>query len=325
MPEPRVVFLTSHGQKMRDYVASFAPPGVKFSCADLSLPDERKIEVLKEADYLIVHPAVLSDKVLQGARHLKLIQLLSAGYDGVNLKLARELGIPVANNGGANSITVAEHTIMLMLAVYRNLVKMANNAKAGAWRDLEATTLSSFEIAGKTVGLVGMGNVAREVAKRLKGFDTTVQYYDKYVTLQPDVERELAVKKTTLENLLKTSDIVSLHIPLTSETRALIGREQLAMMKPTAIIINTSRGGVIDQRALYEALRDKRIAAAGLDVLEPEPFDRNEPILRLENATVTPHSAGFVYDSYKRRASNAFENIMRVHRGEKPRWIAQFL
>lgn len=325
MPEARVVFITSHGQKMRDYVASFVPPGVKFSCADLSLPDEKKIEVLKNADYLVLHPAFLSDKVLEGAKHLKLVQLLSAGYDGVNLKLARELGIPVANNGGANSVTVSEHTVMLMLAVYRNLVKMANNAKAGAWRDLEQATLSAFELAGKTVGIVGMGNVAREVAKRVKAFDTTALYYDKYVTLQPEVAKELGVKKVSLEELLRTSDVVTVHIPLTSETRALIGREQLAMMKPTAILINTSRGGVVDQRALYEALSNKKIAAAGLDVLDPEPFDRNEPILRLENATVTPHSAGFVYDSYRRRASNAFENIQRVQRGEKPKWIAQFV
>ncbi len=325
MPKARVAFITSHGQKMRDYVASFLPPGVKLTCIDQNLPDEKKLEELKSAEYIIVHPPTLSDKVLQGAKHIKLIQLLSAGYDGVNLKLARELGIPVANNGGANSITVSEHTIMLILAVYRNLMRMANNAKAGAWRDLEQATLNAFELAGKTVGLVGMGNVAREVAKRLKGFDVTVQYYDKYVTLQAEVEKELAVKKVPLEQLMRTSDVISCHIPLTSETRQLIGRDQIAMMKPSAIFINTSRGGIVDQRALYEALRDRKIWAAGLDVLDPEPFDRNEPILRLENATVTPHSAGFVYDSYRRRAANAFENIQRVHRGEKPKWIAQFV
>ena len=324
MTKTKAVFFTSHGQQIRDYVTSFAPPKVELVFGDLDLPDDDKIKLLSDAEYCLVHPAFLSDEVLRKSSHIKLIQLFSAGYDGINLPLAREVGIPVANNGGANSISVAEHAMLLMLAVYRDLVHQAENARTGRWRDLEATTLSCFELAEKTVGILGMGNIGQQLAKRLKGFDVTAQYYDKYVTLSPEQERELGLKKVSLEELCRTSDLISVHVPLTSETRHIMGAEQFAMMKPTAIIVNTSRGGVIDQEALYETLKEKRIAAAGLDVLDPEPFDTSDPIFKLDNVIITPHSAGFVFDSYKRRSINAFANIQQVMSGQEPMWIARF-
>lgn len=325
MSKAKAIFFTSHGQKIREYVASFVPAEIELQFADLDLPDGEKIRLLSEAQFCLVHPAFLSDDVLRKSGHIKLIQLFSAGYDGINLPLARELGIPVANNGGANSISVAEHAMLLILAVLRDLVRQAENARAGKWRDLESTTLSCFELAEKTVGIIGMGNIGRQLARRLQGFDVSARYYDKYVALPPAVEQELGVRKVSLEELCKTSDVISIHVPLTSETHHLIGREELALMKPSAILVNTSRGGVVDQQALYEALKEKRIAGAGLDVLEPEPFDITDPIFRLDNVTITPHTAGFVFDSYKRRALNAFQNIQRVMAGQEPRWIAQFV
>ena len=324
MTEAKAIFFTSHGQQIRDYMTSFAPPEVELVFADLDLPDGEKVKRLADAEYCLVHPAFLSDEVIRKSSHIKLIQLFSAGYDGINLPLARDLGIPVANNGGANSISVAEHAMLLMLAVYRDLVRQAENAHTGRWRDLEATTLSCFELAEKTVGIVGMGNIGVQLAKRLKGFDVSAQYFDKYVTLSPEVERELDLKKVSLEELCKTSDIISIHVPLTSETRHIVGAEELALMKPSTILVNTSRGGVVDQKALYDALKERRIAGAGLDVLDPEPFDTNDPIFKLDNVTITPHSAGFVFDSYKRRAINAFQNIQRVMSGQEPMWIARF-
>ena len=325
MSKAKVVFFTSHGSKIREYVASFAPREIELQFADLDLPDGEEIKLLEQAQFCLVHPAFLSDEVLRNAGHIKLMQLFSAGYDGINLPLARELGIPVANNGGANSISVAEHAMLLILAVLRDLIHQAENARTGKWRDLETTTLSCFELAEKTVGIVGMGNIGRQLARRLQGFEVSAQYFDKYVTLPPDVERELGLKKVSLEELCRTSDVISIHVPLTSETRHIIGPGELALMKPSAILVNTSRGGVVDQQALYEALEERRIAGAGLDVLEPEPFYTADPIFRLDNVTITPHSAGFVFDSYKRRALNAFENIQRVMSGQEPRWIAQFV
>lgn len=324
MTRARAVFFTSHGTEIRNYITTFCPKEIDLVFGDLDLPDAEKIKLLSGAEYCLVHPAFLSDEVLRKSRHIKLIQLYSAGYDGINLPLARELGIPVANNGGANSISVAEHAVLLMLAVYRDLVHQVQNARTGRWRDLEATTLSCFELAEKTVGILGMGNIGQQLAKRLKGFDVTAQYYDKYVALPADRERELGLKKVSLEELCRTSDVISIHIPLTSETRHIIGAQQLAMMKPMAILVNTSRGGVVDQKALYQALKEKRIAAAGLDVLDPEPFDISDPIFKLDNVIITPHSAGFVFDSYKRRSINAFQNIQRVMEGKEPMWIARF-
>jgi phosphoglycerate dehydrogenase-like enzyme len=321
---PKAVFFTSHGKKIRDYVATFCPQDIELVFADLDLPDSEKVKLLKDARFCLVHPAFLSDEVLRKSTHIKLIQLFSAGYDGINLPLARQLGIPVANNGGANSTSVAEHAVLLMLAVYRDLVHQAENACTGRWRDLEATTLSCFELAEKRVGILGMGNIGVQLARRLKGFDVTMQYYDKYVTLAADVAGELGLRKVTLEELCKTSDVISIHVPLTSETRSIVGAKELAMMKPTTIIVNTSRGGVIDQMALYQALKERRIAAAGLDVLDPEPFDVKDPIFKLDNVIITPHSAGFVFDSYKRRSINAFQNIQRIIAGQQPLWIARF-
>jgi phosphoglycerate dehydrogenase-like enzyme len=170
-----------------------------------------------------------------------------------------------------------------------------------------------------------MGNIGRQMAQRLKGFDVTALYFDKYVALPSDVEQELNVTKVSLEELCKRSDVITIHVPLTSETRHLIGARELVLMKPSTILVNTSRGGLVDQKALYEALKERRIAAAGLDVLDPEPFDTRDPIFQLDNVTITPHSAGFVFDSYKRRAQNAFANVQRVMIGQEPMWIAQFV
>lgn len=325
MANVRVVFFTSHGAAIRDYVASFCPTELDLVYADLDLPDDEKVTLLAEAQFCLVHPAFLSDEVLLHAGHLRLIQLFSAGYDGINFQLARQLGIPVANNGGANSISVAEHAVLLMLAVYRDLIRQASNSRSGRWRDLEKTTLSCFELAEKTVGILGMGSIGMQLAKRLQGFDVGLLYTDKYVALPQDVERRWGLQKVTLEELCATSDIISVHLPLSSETRHIIGEREFARMKASTIIVNTSRGGVIDQAALYRALAERRLAAAGLDVLDSEPFDVKDPIFTLDNVIVTPHTAGFVFDSYKRRAVNAFENIQRVMRGEEPLWLARFL
>ena len=150
-----------------------------------------------------------------------------------------------------------------------------------------------------------------------------LQYYDKYQQLTPTEEGTLGIKGVSLEELLLTSDVVSIHVPLSPETRGLIGKSEMALMKPTAIIINTSRGGVIKEMDLVEALRSGVIAAAGLDVLESEPPDPNDPLLRLDNAIVTPHIAGPTLESIPKRAANSFANIQRVWNGEPPLWVAQ--
>ncbi len=324
MPEPKVVFLNDLDDRYCQIVVDEAPPGMTVVAASNRLDEDTQIELARDADFLLLFPGRLSDRVLTNAPNVRLLQLLSAGYDRMNLKLAADLGVPVANNGGANSVAVAEHAIMLMLAVYRRLYHYGHVVKGGGWRPTGDRTIDTYEIEGKTVGLVGIGNIAQKVARRLRGFDVALLYYDKYASLRPTEEEALEIRPVDLETLLTTSDVVSIHVPFTSETRNMIGAAELSMMKPSAILINTARGGIVDEAALVEALQTGSIAGAGLDVLEHEPPDPNDPLPKLENVIVTPHTAGPTYESLAKRAANSFYNMQRVWNGEEPLWTAQF-
>ena len=323
MADMKIVFFNAMDADMQELAIDQALPGMNVIAKPIGMDDEEKIDLVKDADFIMLWPAYLADRVLQAAGKCKLVQLLSAGYDQMNLQLAADLGIPVAANGGANSVAVAEHTILLILACYRHLLRYTNSVRAGRWNPAQEYTIDLFELEGKTLGLIGMGNVARQVARRARAFGVNLQYYDKYHQLTPTEEEALAVKRASLEELLCTSDVVSLHVPLGPETRGLIGKTELALMKPTAIIINTSRGGVIAETPLLEALRSGVIAAAGLDVMESEPPDPNDPLLQLDNAIITPHIAGPTLESIPKRAANSFANIQRVWNGEPPLWVAQ--
>ena len=169
-----------------------------------------------------------------------------------------------------------------------------------------------------------MGNIGRQVARRAAAFDLELQYYDKYHPLTPVEEETLGIQAVSMDTLLQTSDIVTTHVPLTRETYGMIGKRELETMKPTSVIINTSRGGVIDETALAEALISKTIAAAGLDVMEHEPPDPNDPLLQIENLIITPHTAGPTLESIPKRAVNAFENIQRVWDGQPAMWTAEY-
>ncbi len=324
MAGPKVVCLTDLDAELRQVVAGQALPGMDVVSEPLNSTEGEQIELVAGADYLIIWPAHISDDVLKAAKKCRLVQCLSAGYDKMNLALAAELGIPVANNGGANSVAVAEHTMMLILASLKKMVVNANNVRAGGWRASTERRPDVFEFEGKTLGLIGIGNIAKRVAKRARAFDVSVQYFDKFAQLSADEQKELGVKEVGFEELLRTSDVLSLHVPLTPDTRNMISEEELALMKPTALIINTSRGGIINEEDLAVALKTGVIAAAGLDVLEQEPPPAGHPLLELDNVIVTPHNAGPTLESIPKRAANAFENIQRVIDGEAPLWTAKF-
>jgi len=275
---------------------------------------------MHEAEYLLGFPRFLPDEAYTDARRLKLVQVLSAGYDFVNIEGARKARVPICSNGGANSVAVAEHAIMLMLAVYRKLIAFHQNVAAGQWHRGIPRTVDIYELEGKTVGLVGLGNIGQQVARRIKAFDTNVIYYDAF-RRGPEDEARLGVKYVPLGTLLQTADIVSLHVPLNDSTRRMIGAEALAQMKPKAILINTCRGEVVDEPALIEALERGHILAAGLDTQEKEPADPANPLLKLPNVTLTPHSAGPTVDSYRKRFHNGYANVARVASGERPLWL----
>jgi phosphoglycerate dehydrogenase-like enzyme len=275
---------------------------------------------LRGAEYLLGFVRFLPDNAYTDATRLKLVQVLSAGYDSVNIAGARKARVPICSNGGANSVAVAEHTIMLMLAVYRKLTAFHQNVARGQWHGGIPRTADIFEMEGKTVGLVGLGHIGQQVARRLQPFDTHVIYYDPF-RRSPEEEARLGVQYVPLQTLLETADIVSLHVPLNDSTRHLIDADALGRMKPKAILINTCRGEVIDEAALIDVLQQGRILGAGLDTQEKEPPDPSNPLLTLPNVTLTPHSAGPTMDSFRKRFQNGYANIQRVAQGQPPWWI----
>jgi glyoxylate reductase/D-3-phosphoglycerate dehydrogenase len=324
MADMKVVFFTNIDAELRQVVADKALPEMDVVTAPADMDDDEKIELVREVDFIMLFPGKISDRVLQAATKCKLIQLLSAGYDEMNLPLAEDLGIAVANNGGANRVAVAEHTLMLMLATHRRMMFYANNVKAGRWKQEQDRKIDVFELEGKTLGLIGMGNIGRQVARRAAAFDMELQYYDKYHPLTPVEEETMGIKTVDMDTLLQTSDVVSTHVPLTRDTYGMIGKRELELMKPTGVVINTSRGGVIEETALAEALISGTIAAAGLDVMEHEPPDPNDPLLQIENLVITPHTAGPTLESIPKRAANAFENIQHVWSGQLAMWTAEY-
>ena len=316
MSRPRVVFLHGLPQTIVDAIVSHTPDGFETVAVDESAPEGEREEAVAGADFIIVYGADLNERLLRAAGKARLVQLLAAGYDGMDLDLMHELQIPCASNGGANSWAVADHAVLLMLALYKRLLPAERSTREGRWRE-PIDGLNTFEMAGTLVGILGMGNIGRQVARRVQAFDATVQYYDKY-PLPAERERELGVTRVALDELFRTSDIVSCHTPLTPETRHIVSRERIGLMKATSVLINTSRGATVDKGALIDALSQKRIAGAGLDVLEEEPVDTANPLLKMDNVVVTPHSAGTTWDTWSRRAEFAYDNIERVWKGGPP-------
>jgi len=314
----KILFAPKQPDAVVDIARSMTPPGFELVVVDPGTPEFYKEAT--DAEYYLGLARQMGGEFFRSAPKLKLVQLLSAGYDRVDVEAARKAKVPVANNGGANAIAVSEHAILLMLAVLKRLVSFHNDVVAGKWRPSIADP-PVYEMSGRTLGIVGLGNIGKKVARRAAAFDMRVQYYDDIARLSEDQEDALGVRFVLFTELLRTSDIVSLHVPLDDTTRNLIGARELAMMKKSAVIINTCRGPVIDESALYKALKDRQIAAAGLDVMVEEPPSPNHPLFTLPNVTLTPHSAGPTWENWTARFRNGFDNIERVAAGRAPKWV----
>jgi phosphoglycerate dehydrogenase-like enzyme len=315
----KIVFSPPISKTVMDIARGMVPAGYELAVLEREAPEFPA--AMREAEYFMgfVRGGMGPD-FYKNAPHLKLIQLVSAGYDRLDIEAARQAGVPVANNGGANSVAVAEHTMMLILAVYKKLSWHHDNVVHGKWRVGDFSETRTYELAGKTLGIVGLGTIGKKVARRALAFDMDVQYYD-VVRLSEDQEDAIGVKFTLFPELLQTSDVVSLHVPLNDATRKMMGAREFGMMKKEAIFINTCRGPVVDEEALRHALLSKQIAAAGLDVMVEEPPLINHPLFGLENVTFTPHSAGPTWENWPKAFRNAFDNVQRVARGEKPLWV----
>jgi phosphoglycerate dehydrogenase-like enzyme len=314
----RILFAPRQADPVLEIARALTPPGFELVIADPGTPEF--YQAAAEAEFYLGLARQMGGEFFRAAPRLKLVQLLSAGYDRVDVEAARKAGVPVANNGGANAIAVAEHAIMLMLAVLKRLVRLHNDVVAGRWRAPDTADARIYELAGKTLGIVGLGNIGRKVARRAAAFDMRVRYYD-IARLTEDQEDALGVRFVLLEELLRTADVVSLHVPLDDATRHMLSDRQFAMMKPGAILVNTCRGPVVDEAALHRALTEGTLAGAGLDVLVEEPPAARHPLFGLPSVTLTPHSAGPTWENWSARFRNGFDNIERVAAGGRPRWV----
>jgi phosphoglycerate dehydrogenase-like enzyme len=299
---------------------SLLPKG--FSIELLSRDADERIRQLESADFLMgfLRGMPLGADDYPHLKNVKLIQLLSAGYDNIDLVRLRASGIPLANNGGANSYAVSEHAIMLMLAVFRRLPALDRIVRSGQWKSSKLGEEQEHELAGRTVGLVGCGNIGRTVARRLSGFEVNLIYYDP-VRVPPELEAKLNLTFRPLEDLLREADVVSLHAPHNDSTRRMICERTLKLMKRDAILVNTARGELVDETDLHRALEDGTIWAAGLDAFDREPPDPKNPLFTLPNIVLTPHAAGPTWESWPKRWGLSYANIERVARGEEPLWV----
>lgn len=254
----------------------------------------------------------ITRKVVEAMTSCRAILQPSAGFQQIDVVAAAERGIPVTNCAGVNDIAVAEHTVMAGVALMRELVWTDRQMRAGAWPQLDRT---HNEIAARTWGIVGFGRIGRQVAQRLRGWDVTVEYYDT-VRAAPELEAALDVAYADLDDLLTRADVVSVHVPLHPETHHLLDAHRLALLRPDAALINVARGGVVDEAALLELLRERRIRGAALDVFETEPLPAGHPFTELDNVILSPHNAGTVVEAQIRVLKQTKANVARVLAGE---------
>ena len=296
-------------------IMGMAPLEVAVSLVDVKLPDAEKVALCRDADAVI--SSDVSEAALRNCPRVKLVQTLSAGYDMLNLEALGELGIPVANNGGANAVAVSEQVVATMIALgKKTMVHWENAMRERKWRD-GLGSLFMVELTNKTVGIVGLGRVGKQVARRLTGFDTRTIYYD-VADIPPEERQNLNAEPVSFDQLLQESDYVTLHLPLTRRTRGIMSDREFARVKSAAYLINASRGPVVDESTRYRALAAGRIAGAGLDVLEEEPTPADNPLFSLDNVIISPHMAGYSQETNRRAAHFAYTNMQRVLAGNPP-------
>jgi phosphoglycerate dehydrogenase-like enzyme len=317
MPLPVVAILDAHDPEVRAVIAAECPPTVELRMTTTDDPGER-LELATGAAFFVGGISPIPASLMDVAPGLRLIQKWGIGVDKIDLAAAAARAIPVAITAGANAVPVAEFTLFLMLAVLRRLPYREAQFRGGEWhRPRRDTRLQARQLRGKRVGLVGLGAIGRQVAKRLQTFDVHVRYFD-IRRPTPAEERALGVRFQELDALLAEADIVTLHVPYTPATRGMLSRERIARLRPGAIVINTARGEVVDETALAEALEAGTLAGAGVDVFGGEPPPADHPLLRVRvpGLVLAPHLAGSVFDNVANVARHAFRNIARVLDGE---------
>jgi len=291
-------------------IEEYKPSGFEL----FTIKSEDEISKIKEADYIIVRVIKITNSIIKMATKVRLIQRWGVGYDKVDIESAGQHGVPVAIAAGINASPVSELVILLILSLYRHLPLIHNKLKDGIWMRTEMRG-TSYMIEGKLAGIIGLGNIGKQVSRKLQSFGAKVQYFD-INRLSSESESRLNVNYSEFETLLRTSDIVCIHTSLNKQTKGMINSKTLSLMKSSSILINTSRGEIINEKDLVPSLKNKKLRGAGLDVFEKEPIEPDNPLLKLENVILTPHIGGAVFDNVKKTAQHCFANILKVSRGE---------
>ena len=315
---PKVLLLEAHNGGCYDFFQELSKIAeLHFESKEGRYTEWELVEMIGPYDaIMITSQHDITSRVIDSAPKLKIIAKRGAKPENVDMEAATKNGTVVVWTPGVNYVSVAEHTIMLMLCLAKKTISQMNRLKNGDWRSPDA---GLQELYGKTVGIIGLGGIGREVAKLANAFKPiNILAYDPYVS--KDQAEEVGAKLTSLEKVLRESDYVTLHTALTEESRHLIDEKELKVMKKGAYLINTARGGLINEQALVKALQKGTIAGAGLDVFEQEPPQQGNPLLRLPNVVVTPHVAGWPEEAVYREQKEAGMEIMRVLQGKKPKY-----
>jgi D-3-phosphoglycerate dehydrogenase len=310
----RIVLLQPVAAELAEMIAGLLPPG--YEAAAVGARDIPHLQaMIAEADYGVWWDVAMPAEVLRAGRRLKLMHKWGVGIDNIDLDTCRAMGIQVARTTGSNATPVAEFAVGLMIALARAIPFAHASTQQGGWAKNEVWRRSRL-VSGKTVGIVGLGTIGRRVARRLAGFDCRVLYHNRR-PLPSEEERSLGVEyRPGLDALLAEADIVSLHCPLTPETRGMIGAREFALMKRGALLVNVARGGVVQEDALVRALEAGEIAGAAVDVFDAEPPPPDHKLLRMDNVVVTPHCASTAFDNSVSSIRHWLANIERVARGE---------
>ncbi len=280
---------------------------------DPTITPEELLETIDQYEGIIVRSRTkVTRDVIENAKNLKIIARAGVGVDNIDVEAATEHGILVVNAPQSTSITVAEHAMGLMLSLSRKIAIADASVKSGKW---EKSKFMGMELRNKTLGVIGMGRIGSQVVKRSKAFEMDVIVYDPYIT--EETAKELGVEITTLDNLVQTADVMTIHVPLTPETKGLISKDELAKMKDNAILLNCARGGIIDEADLYEALKERPELKAGLDVFENEPLE-NSPLATLDNVVLTPHIAASTKEAQRDAAIIVAKEVKEVINGGTP-------
>lgn len=312
----------AHGERrVADLRRQTREPGLSFELVDPRGDDDTVAAACDGATVLLAPAHPRTADLACRIPGLKLIQTMSAGTEGLDKARLLNHGVRVANNGGANAVCVAELAVWLIVTIYHKLDLQIESVRAGHWAaDVHGGIEEFRTLADKRVGIVGLGKIGTEVARRLGGWDCEVVYHD-FVDYDPEHEARAGAKRVPFDELLATSDIITLHVPLDPTTRGMMSTAEFEAMKPTAVLINTCRGPVVDESALTEALKEGQIFGFGADVTEVEPIDPGSELITLPNVVITPHLGGRAVECGINATRNAVVNAERVARGEEPLWV----